>query len=242
MKVKWVHPFDVNREEMIRIQNKLKAHIEVKPLDKPARIITGADVSYDTDRAIGCMVTVDMETQSIIEAIVTEATVSTDYMPGLFAFRELPAILKTWEHLVIEPDLVIFDGNGMLHERRMGLATQASFWIEKPTIGIVKNPYKYAYDEPNDDPGAYSYIKDNCEIIGMALRTCKGSKPIFVSVGNRITLHECCEIALSLTEGNYRQCSVIRYANEIARKYRHLKEIGDVEYLKREYSMLRIFK
>ena len=125
-------------------------------------------------------------------------------MPGFLAFRELPLILKTTELLESSPDLFIFDGNGYLHPRHMGIATHASFYLNKPTVGIAKTYFradkKTDYTEPENEAGSYTDIVINGEIYGRALRTHKNVKPVFVSVGNCISLDTACALAMQLTD------------------------------------------
>ena len=125
-------------------------------------------------------------------------------MPGFLAFRELSLVLKTAELLENTPDIYMFDGNGYLHPRHMGIATHASFYLNKPTIGIAKTYFrvdkKTDYTEPENEVSSYTDIVINGEVYGRALRTHKNVKPIFISIGNFISLDTACTFALNLID------------------------------------------
>jgi len=125
-------------------------------------------------------------------------------MPGFLAFRELPLVLKTVELLEVKPDIYVFDGNGYLHPRHMGIATHASFYLDKPTIGIAKTYFradrKTDFIMPENEAGSYTDIVIEGEVYGRALRTHKDVKPVFVSVGNNITIDTACKLAMMLTD------------------------------------------
>lgn len=154
-------------------------------------------------------------------------------MSGFLAFRELPLILKTAKLLETRPDIYIFDGNGYLHPRHMGIATHASFYLNKPTIGIAKTylraDKKTDFTEPDKTAGSFTDIVINGEVYGRALRTRTNVKPVFVSVGNYISLDTACKIAMQFTEKDSRIPLPTRYADletHIARKL--LQEDGRV--------------
>ena len=125
------------------------------------------------------------------------------YIPGCLAFRELPLVLKTVKKLEIEPDLYIFDGNGYLHPRHMGIATHASFDLRKPTIGVAKHYYKIGETDfimPENQKFAFTDIVIKEEIYGRVLRTMKDVKPVFISVGNFIDLDQTTELVCEFVE------------------------------------------
>ena len=125
-------------------------------------------------------------------------------MPGFLAFRELPLVIKTAKLLENKPDLYMFDGNGYLHPRHMGIATHASFYLDAPTIGVAKTYFRVEkgldYTEPNISAGSYTDIELNGEVYGRVLRTHNGVKPVFVSVGNNISLDTAVKITLDMID------------------------------------------
>ena len=134
--------------EFLRQQNELRGRIE--PVDRFAigsvRLVAGVDLAYwnsgDAEYAVCCIVIIDAETKEVLEKQHCSGKIEVPYMPGFLAFRELPLILKTVGMLRSDPDLFVFDGNGYLHPRHMGIATHASFSLQKPTVGIAKTYFR----------------------------------------------------------------------------------------------------
>ena len=168
----------------------------------------GVDLAYwqqdGAEYAVCCIVVIDMDTHAVIEKQHCIGQIDVPYMPGFLAFRELPLVMKTAQLLTNQPDLYLFDGNGYLHPRHMGIATQASFSLDRPTVGIAKTYFRAdgqtEYTEPEDAAGSFTDIVIGGKVYGRALRTHAGVKPVFVSIGNRISLDTACAIAMELTE------------------------------------------
>ena len=198
-----------HEEEYMAVQNELKKKIiltdsfEISEL----KTVAGVDLAYwkegESECAVCCIVVIDMETHEVLEKKHYSGKIEVPYIPGFLAFRELPLVLKTAEMLEIKPDIYIFDGNGYLHPRHMGIATHASFYLNKPTIGIAKTYFrvdkKTDYTDPENEAGSYTDIVIDGEVYGRALRTHKNVKPVFVSVGNNISIDTACELAMDLT-------------------------------------------
>lgn len=198
-------------QEFLKIQNSLKEKISLKDsFDKNnIKNVAGVDLAYWQDengkeQAVCCIVVIDYISHEIVEKKQYSGSITVPYLSGFLAFRELPLVLETAKLLESDIDVFIFDGNGYLHPRHMGLATHASFYLNKPTFGIAKSYYrvdrKTDYIEPEQQAGAYTDIVINGEVYGRALRTLQGVKPVFVSVGNNISLNTACEMATALTD------------------------------------------
>ena len=118
--------------------------------------------------------------------------------------RELSLVLKTVELLETKPDIYVFDENGYLHPRHAGITTHASFYLDKPTFGVAKSYFRVDkqtdYVEPEKEAGSFTDIVIDGEVYGRALRTHRNVRPIFVSVGNHISLETACQLALMLTD------------------------------------------
>ncbi len=197
-------------EELTAKQNELRQKInlcdsfDIRALHTAA----GVDLAYwekdGVEYAVCCIVVIDTETHEILEKKRCSGKIEVPYMPGFLAFRELPLILKTAALLEQSPDIYIFDGNGYLHPRHMGIATHASFYLDKPTVGIAKTYFrvdrKTDYTEPENEAGSYTDIVIDGEVYGRALRTHKDVKPVFVSVGNGISIDTACALAMQLTD------------------------------------------
>lgn len=214
-------PPSITKNEMIKLQLKLKKELKQQSLDHLPKIVSGFDVAYFGDQAIAVLITLEYGTLKTIESNYVISEVPYEYDSGLLAFRELPLFMKVWDLKTFVPDVIFFDGHGINHPNRMGIASHASFLISSPTIGIAKNPFMGSFEEPTNIKGSYEYIYDNKNIIGAVLRTKKNTKPIFVSVGNLITLKESIELTMHLTS-SFRIPQIIRLADlkskEIKRK------------------------
>lgn len=197
--------------EYISIQNDLQSKIILQDSPDIAewKTIAGVDLAYwnndnDEEYAVCCIVIIDKKTHKLIETKSYSGKIEVPYMPGFLAFRELPLVVKTAELLENKPDIYMFDGNGYLHPRHMGIATHASFYLKAPTIGVAKTYYRVEkgldYSEPNIYAGSYTDIELNGEIYGRVLRTHDNVKPIFVSVGNYISLDTAARIAMDMMD------------------------------------------
>jgi deoxyribonuclease V len=202
------------------VQSKLSQSILVKELSTPVELISGVDVCYFRKQAVAVITTLDVKENDIIDITTHHTIVVNEYNPGFLAFRELPVFLKVLEKLPINPDIVIFDGHGRIHPRRIGLASHASLFIDKPTIGVAKNPFIGQFKEPDNERGKFAWITEDQEVLGVALRTQKNSKPVFVSVGNLISLQHCIDITLELTQ-NTRIPLVSDLADREGREFIH---------------------
>lgn len=214
MKIKEVHNFDVYEEsKFIDIQNDLKKKIILKNTfnKNNIKLVAGVDLAYweEGNKQYGtcCIVVIDYNTKEVVEKVNSVGEIKVPYIPGFLAFRELPLVIEASKKLVSEPDIFIFDGNGYLHFNHMGIATHASFFLDKPTIGVAKSYLKIDgidFDMPEDKEGAYTDIVIKEEVYGRVLRTKKAIKPIFISIGNYIDLETTMEIVLNLINNESR--------------------------------------
>lgn len=198
------------QDDLRKIQNALQEKIScTDAFDSSAiELVAGVDLAYwkhkEKEYAVCCIVVIDLATHAVIEKKHDSGKIEVPYMPGFLAFRELPLILKTAELLETSPDIFMFDGNGYLHPRHMGIATHASFYLNKPTVGIAKTYFRVNenadYTEPENEAGSYTDIVIDGEVYGRALRTHKDVKPVFISIGNYISLDTACTLALKLTD------------------------------------------
>lgn len=184
-------------QEFIEIQNRLRQQINKKNnIDlKKIRYIAGVDLAYwkekETEYAVCCIVVIDFESFDTVEKVHFKGTVDVPYIPGCLAFREIPLFQEANKKLSVKPDLYVFDGNGYLHPRNMGIATQAGILLNRASIGVAKSYYKIGdtdYRMPDNQAFAYTEIIVNNEVYGRAVRTQKDVRPVFLSIGNQIDL------------------------------------------------------
>ena len=198
------------QEKFLQQQDELRGRINTEDTFdiNSIKFIAGVDLAYwqknDEEYAVCCIVVVDFKSHKIIEKKHYSGKIAVPYMPGFLAFRELPLVQKTVEFLENEPDIYMFDGNGYLHPRNMGIATHASFYLNKPTIGVAKTYFrvdkKTDYIEPEKKAGSFTDIIINEQVYGRVLRTHSDVKPVFVSVGNNISLDTATKITMSMVE------------------------------------------
>ncbi|MEU9780053.1 endonuclease V [Streptomyces phaeochromogenes] len=181
--------------------------------------VTGVDVAYDDERdvVVAAAVVLDASTLGVVAEATAVGQVPFPYVPGLLAFREIPAVLAALEALPCAPGLVVCDGYGLAHPRRFGLASHLGVLTGLPTIGVAKNPFTFTYEEPGAPRGSASPLLAGEEEVGRALRTQAGVKPVFVSVGHRVTLDTACAHTLHLAP-RFRQPETTRHADALCRR------------------------
>jgi deoxyribonuclease V len=135
----------------------------------------------------------------LVETKVVSGKLDFPYIPGLLSFREAPLTLVACERLSVTPDLILVDGQGIAHPRRLGFASHLGLFLDMPTIGCAKSRLCGSHEEPGNEPGNYTEVVDEGETIGVALRTKAGVKPVYVSIGHKVDLQtaiywvlECC--------------------------------------------------
>mgnify|MGYP001064266868 CR=1 FL=1 len=220
-------------ENLNTIQNNLRRQIKLQNSFKleDLKLVAGVDIAYWSDDGVNygvcCIEIFDYHKKEIVDKAEYAGVVDFPYIPGYLSFREMPLILEAVKLLQSDPDIYMFDGNGYLHSRNMGIATQASFELNKPTIGIAKTYMKIDdvdFDMPENTAGAFTDIIVSNEVYGRALRTRTDVKPVFVSCGNWIDIDTAVKITMHLVEKDSRLPITTRYADlathEARRKYK----------------------
>ncbi|MFJ4682153.1 endonuclease V [Streptomyces sp. NPDC088789] len=209
-------------EEQARaVQDELRARVVLDQPGPPpgSGRVTGVDVAYDDERDLVAAAAVVLDAASL--DVVAEATavgrISFPYVPGLLAFREIPTVLAALAALPVPPGLIVCDGYGLAHPRRFGLASHLGVLTGLPTIGVAKNPFTFTYDMPGTPRGASAPLMAGTEEVGRALRTRAGVKPVYVSVGHRVSLDTACAHTLALTPA-YRLPETTRRADALCRE------------------------
>jgi deoxyribonuclease V len=207
--------------QAIAYQQELRLQVRIETQEKPVRIIAGADISFNKfEETVYAGIVLFKYPQ--MEVIGHESAVSNTkfpYISGLLAFREIPALLEAWHKLEIKPDLVVLDGQGIAHERRMGIATHFGLITDVPTIGSAKSRLRGRYEEPANELFAQSPMYDREEIIGTALRSKKNCKAIFISPGHKVSMAQSVEIIKNCLRG-YRIPEPTRQAHLLVNQVR----------------------
>ncbi|MFC1915305.1 deoxyribonuclease V [Chloroflexota bacterium] len=201
MKVKRLHGWQVSVTQAFDIQRKLAAKVSRASEVAAPRFIAGVDISAQKaqETATGAVVVLSYPELRVVETKIVNEKLNFPYIPGLLSFRESPLVLEACEKLTITPDLILVDGQGIAHPRRMGLASHLGLFLDTPTIGCAKSRLCGSHREPGAEPGSYAEMVDNGEVIGAALRTKFGTNPVYVSIGHKVGLQaaihwvlECC--------------------------------------------------
>ncbi|KUO05732.1 endonuclease V [Streptomyces caeruleatus] len=209
-------------EEAARaVQDELRERVVLDEPGPPAGSghVTGVDVAYDDERDVvaAAAVVLDAATLEVVAEATAAGRISFPYVPGLLAFREIPTVLAALDALPCPPGLVVCDGYGLAHPRRFGLASHLGVLTGLPTIGVAKNPFTFTYDAPAAARGSSAPLTAGAEEVGRALRTRDTVKPVFVSVGHRVSLDNACAHTLALTP-EYRLPETTRRADSLCRQ------------------------
>jgi deoxyribonuclease V len=223
-----MHPLDLpdpwpsTEAEALVIEEELRARLDLDS-EGPARVdlVAGLDAAYHTgsDLMVGAVTILDATTLDVVAEASAVTRASFPYVPGLLAFREVPALAEAMAGLPdgIEPDLIVCDGYGVAHPRRFGLACHVGVLAGVPSIGVGKTPFIGDYDPPGPSRGAWSPLTDGDEVIGRVLRTQGDVKEVFVSVGHAVSLETACRYALELSP-RYRLPETTRAADQASRR------------------------
>lgn len=209
-------PASISAAEAAALQKKLFLELDLSTDPGEIKTVAGCDVSIRSGFACGAVCVFTYPGLSPVQAALHVEKVSFPYIPGLLSFREAPVLLKAAEKLTEPPDLFLFDGQGISHPRKMGLASHMGVVLRKPAVGCAKTRLCGSYDEPGRERGARSALYgEGGEIIGCVLRTRSGVSPVFVSQGNMISLEKAVGIIMSCT-GKYRLPEPLREAHSAA--------------------------
>ncbi|MEO0077349.1 MAG: deoxyribonuclease V, partial [candidate division WOR-3 bacterium] len=181
---------------MLKIQKQLASKIILKDEFKRIKYVGGADVSFDDRFAYGCIVVMDMSSLSIIDCAFAKRKIAINYIPTFLSFREQPVICAAYRKLKIRPDILLCDGQGIAHPRRVGLACALGVVLNIPTIGVAKTKLCGKFKTVNSTKNSYQYLYYRNQKVGIVLRTQTNVKPIFISPGHKISLKSVKDIVM----------------------------------------------
>jgi deoxyribonuclease V len=223
MEIAELHPWDVTPDEARALQARLRERLRLDlDLDlATVRLVAGADAGYagrgaDT-QAWAAVVVLTFPDLEIVETQVASRPVTFPYVPGLLSFREGPVLIDAFRHVQHAPDAVLFDGQGIAHPRRLGLASHIGLWLDLPALGCAKSRLTGTYTEPDDAFAARTPLVADAEVRGAAVRTRLGRSPLFVSPGHRCTVESAVELALACCRQNRFMPEPTRLADALVR-------------------------
>ncbi len=218
MKIPQAIRWDVSPAEAVQIQRESSARVVERDELGAIHYVAGVDVGFEgTDKhtARAAVVVLNFPALEPVDCAIARMPVTFPYIPGMLAFREAPVILKALEKLTIDPDVILVDGHGRAHPRRMGIACQLGLVLDFPTIGCAKSILVGKAAEPKQAVGAWTPLVDKGETVGAAVRTRAGVSPVYVTIGNKVTLDRAIKVVLQCCKG-YRLPETTRYAHRVA--------------------------
>jgi deoxyribonuclease V len=217
MRIRALHPWQVSPREAVAIQKELRRLVETADRLGEVRSVAGVDVSVDRCQRLtqAAVAVLSFPELALCDSATARRTTDFPYVPGLLSFREMPAVLQALEGLEIRPDLLLCDGQGFAHPRRFGLACHLGVVTDTPTVGVAKTRLIGTHDEVGPERGSSSPLLDQGEVVGMVVRTRANVKPVYVSIGHRVSLETAVDFALR-TAPRFRLPEPARWAHRLA--------------------------
>lgn len=190
MKIHSIHSWDLTLDQATALQRDLAARIDTRPPLESCRLIAGADISYNrhSPTMYAAVLVLRMEDLSLVEVRTAVAETHFAYQPGYLSFREAPILLEAFAQVESEPDAIMFDGQGIAHPRRLGLACHMGLWLQRPCLGCAKSRLVGRHASLDLEAGSTADLVDREEVVGRVVRTKTGVRPVFVSPGHLIDL------------------------------------------------------
>ncbi len=204
--------------KLIKVQEALSRKVVVKPLEGEVELVGGVDVAFDrnTNTAFAAICVLD-RALSLVDLSVGITSIRMPYIPGFLSFREFPPIYRAFKNLRVMPDVFILDSQGIAHPRKLGLASHFGVILGVPSIGCAKSRLIGSYKEVGEKQWDFSLLYDGNDVIGYVVRTRRGVKPVFLSVGHLVDLESSFEVVKMFVAG-YRLPEPTRLAHIYADK------------------------
>jgi deoxyribonuclease V len=225
-----LHDWTMTPREAVELQKTLRERVRVVPHKGEIETVAGADISFNKYSPVlyAGIVVIRLPSLEVIEEVGVVSETKFPYVPGLLSFREASPVLEAWAKLKTEPDAVMFDGQGIAHPRRIGIASHVGLFLNRPTLGCAKSILIGRHEEPAEERGSWQPLVDpkTDETIGAALRTKTRVQPIYVSPGHLIDLAGAIELTLR-ADGGYRQPEPTRRAHHLVNALRRGERAAD---------------
>jgi len=217
--MKPLHAWNVGLEEAIQIQEALKDQIILKKTFPKVRTVGGGDAAYSKDGKLlfAAIVVLSFPEMETLDTATADGKTFFPYIPGLLSFREGPILIEAFQRLRSKPDVMIYDGQGLAHPRRMGLASHMGLWLDLPSIGCAKTPLLDGSVSPGPSRGSFEWIRRKGRKVGSVLRTKENVKPLFISPGHRIDFLTSNQLILESCKG-FRFPEPLRKAHQLAER------------------------
>ncbi|MBN3907402.1 MAG: deoxyribonuclease V [Nostoc sp. NMS1] len=218
MKIYQEHTWPSTLEEAIVIQEKLRDRVITEDqLQEPIQYVAGVDMGFEADGTISraAVAVLSFPDLQVIETSLAYRPTTFPYVPGFLSFREIPAVIDALEKITTIPDIILCDGQGIAHPRRLGIACHLGLLIDIPTIGVAKSRLVGKHEELPEAKGSKQPLIYKGETIGAVLRSRTGVKPLYISSGHRISLPTAIDYVLRCTP-KYRLPETTRIADKLA--------------------------
>ena len=211
------HRWDLSPRAAIALQSRLAALVEREDSLPEVHRVAGVDVGFESNGTIAraAVAVLAFPSLEIVDCAIARLPASFPYIPGLLSFREVPVVAAALRELHLRPDVLLCDGQGIAHPRRCGLASHLGLVTGLPTIGVAKTRLIGAHREPPDARGRSVRLIDADETIGAVLRTRAGVKPLYISIGHRVSLATAIRLVMACTT-RYRLPETTRWAHRLA--------------------------
>jgi deoxyribonuclease V len=217
VKARRLHGWNLTPRAAIALQGRLRDRVVRSGRLAGVRHVAGVDVGFERDGAVtrAAVAVLALPGLELVDKAVVRRPTRFPYVPGLLSFREAPAVLAAFERLRVAPDLILYDGQGIAHPRRFGIASHVGLLLDTPSIGVAKTRLVGEHRMPRDRRGAWAPLVDAGETIGAVLRTRAGAKPVYVSIGHRISLAAAVRWTMACVT-RYRLPETTRWAHRLA--------------------------
>jgi deoxyribonuclease V len=218
MKAKLDHPWSPTVAEAKLIQTELRSQVITTDRLGNVERVAGLDAGFDRVAGItrAAVVVLSFPALEVLEEAIAEIPTTFPYVPGYLSFREVPALLAALAKLTLTPDLLLCDGQGYAHPRRFGLACHLGVLLDCPTIGVAKSRFIGIHGEPGQEKGDWVPLMDGDETIGAVVRSRSHTKPLYISIGHRLSLPTAIDYVLRCTP-KYRLPETTRRADRLSK-------------------------
>ncbi|MCW8130889.1 MAG: endonuclease V [Planctomycetota bacterium] len=227
MRLETLHRWDLPIPDAKALQSQLASRVKARtPRGFAPRLVAGADMSHrrGSPWLYGAVVVLRLPDFEEVEVRTARRAAAFPYVPGYLSFREGPVLLDCFEKLTHTPDAVLFDAHGLAHPRRFGLACHLGLWVGVPSAGCAKSRFCGEHAEPAQARGARSALTDGPERIGTVMRLRPQTKPVYVSIGNRIALEDAETLVEACSLERYRLPEPTRRAHLAVNAFRRAQE------------------
>ncbi len=202
------------------VQERLRSQVVVGERVQGFRQVAGVDIHVSPASGLtwAALAVVELRTLELVRSVLAAVPTGFPYVPGYLSFREIPAAMAALALLERPPDLLMVDGHGIAHPRRLGIAAHLGVITGLPAIGVAKSRLIGRHDEPGAVRGSRAELTQGGETLGTVLRTRERARPLYVSVGHLVSLEQAVQL-VETTLAGYRLPEPTRLADRISRMH-----------------------